>query len=60
MTITRKQALAAFLILVAVAAAGAWLFTPRSRAVATVAITPAPASRILAVNGRIRPRQLHI
>lgn len=56
MTITRKQALAALLILIAVAAASAWLFTPRSRAVATLAITPAPASRILAVNGRIRPR----
>ncbi len=35
---------------------GYWLFAPRDPEVATLIIKKAPAERILAVNGRIRPR----
>jgi len=45
-------ALAAF----ALAIAGYWFFAPRDQAVATLIVRGAPADRILAVNGRIRPR----
>lgn len=40
----------------ALAIAGYWLFAPRDKAVATFVVKRAPADRILAVNGRIRPR----
>ncbi len=45
-------ALAAF----ALAITGYWLFAPRDPEVATLIIKKAPADRVLAVNGRIRPR----
>ncbi len=40
----------------ALAIAGYWLFAPRGQAVATLTVQKAPADRVLAVNGRIRPR----
>ena len=40
----------------ALAIAGYWFFAPRDQAVATLIVRAAPADRILAVNGRIRPR----
>ncbi len=41
---------------VALALAGYWLLTPREDEVATIVAKIAPAERILAVNGRVRPR----
>ncbi len=38
------------------ALAGGWLLMPRERDVAVVVAAEAPAERVLAVNGRIRPR----
>jgi len=40
----------------ALAITGYWLFAPRDPEVATLTVKRAPADRILAVNGRIRPR----
>ncbi len=40
----------------ALAIAGYWLFAPRGQAVVTLTVQKAPADRVLAVNGRIRPR----
>jgi RND family efflux transporter MFP subunit len=40
----------------ALAITGYWLFAPRDPEVATLIIKKAPADRVLAVNGRIRPR----
>lgn len=45
-------ALATFVL----ALTGYWVLVPREKAVATVLIKAAPVDRILAVNGRIRPR----
>lgn len=46
---------AAGLVLLVLAAS--WLWTPRPKEVTAVQVDNAPAQRILAVNGRIRPRQ---
>lgn len=43
-------------VLGALALAGCWALAPKERQVATIAAQMAPANRILAVNGRIRPR----
>lgn len=51
----RRIAIAAFAI-VFMAAAAWWALAPREKEVATIAAREAPAERILAVNGRIRPR----
>lgn len=51
----RRIAIAAS-VMVLLAAAAWWLLTPRAKDVATIAIREAPAERVLAVNGRIRPR----
>ena len=40
----------------ALAITGYWLFAPRDPEVATLVVKKAPADRVLAVNGRIRPR----
>lgn len=52
---SRRNVLVA-LAAVALAIAGFWLFAPRDNAVATFTVKRATADRILAVNGRIRPR----
>lgn len=44
------------LLVLAIAIAGAWLLWPRPPQVQTIPITAADATRVLAVNGRIRPR----
>ena len=44
------------LALVLLALLGFWLLAPRQKEVATILIEAAPAQRLLAVNGRIRPR----
>jgi len=46
----------AALATIVLASAGYWLLAPREKAVATFVVKTAPAERILAVNGRIRPR----
>lgn len=51
----RKLFLAALATIV-LAAAGYWLLAPREKEVTTFVVKTAPAERILAVNGRIRPR----
>ena len=51
----RKLFLAALATIVLVSA-GYWLLAPRGKEVATFVVKTAPAERILAINGRIRPR----
>lgn len=46
----------AALAITILAAAGYWLIMPRTKEVATFVAQVAPAERVLAVNGRIRPR----
>ena len=41
---------------IVLALAGYWFLVPRDKAVATIIVKTAPSERILAVNGRIRPR----
>lgn len=43
-------------MLVLLAVAGYWLFTPRDKEVSALLLQVAPAQRVLAVNGRVRPR----
>ncbi len=52
----RRRILFVALAALALAIAGYWLFAPRDPEVATLIIKKAPADRVLAVNGRIRPR----
>ncbi|MCB5426468.1 efflux RND transporter periplasmic adaptor subunit [Altererythrobacter sp. CC-YST694] len=56
MKLTRKQILPVALIVLLLAVAGYWMFAPREREVAAIRVEAEPATRILAVNGRIRPR----
>lgn len=56
MKLTRKQTILTVLVVLVLAIAGYWMLAPRERPVATISAKMAPASRILAVNGRIRPR----
>jgi HlyD family secretion protein len=56
MKFSRKHLLPVALIVLGLVVAGYWLLAPRDREVATITAELAPASRILAVNGRIRPR----
>jgi HlyD family secretion protein len=51
-----RQIILVALAAIVLAIAGYWLFVPREKAVGTILIKAAPADRILAVNGRIRPR----
>lgn len=53
---TSRQILLVALAVIGLAIAGYWLFLPREKAVATLLVTAAPADRVLAVNGRVRPR----
>lgn len=46
----------AALATIVLGSAGYWLLAPREKAVVTFVVKTAPAERILAVNGRIRPR----
>lgn len=56
MKFSKKHAFLALLGLIILLAAGYWALDPRERLVSTIRAEFAPASRILAVNGRIRPR----
>jgi multidrug efflux pump subunit AcrA (membrane-fusion protein) len=51
----RKLVLAVLAAIVLVSA-GYWLLTPREKEVAAFVVKTAPVDRILAINGRIRPR----
>ena len=59
MKIRIRQFLFASLALIALALAVYWFFSPDQKEVATFVVEMAPADRILAVNGRVRPR-LHV
>ena len=52
----RNKILLVVLGTLALVIAGYWALAPKERRVTTIAAEEAPASRILAVNGRIRPR----
>ena len=56
MKIASRRIILVALAAAALAIAGYWLFAPRDKAVATIFVKRASADRILAVNGRIRPR----
>jgi len=56
MKIKPPHLLLAALATIALALAGYWFLVPREKTVAVYAVKLAPADRILAVNGRIRPR----
>lgn len=56
MNIKTRQFIFAGLAIVLLALAGYWLFAPRTKQVDTFVAEVAPAERVLAVNGRIRPR----
>jgi len=56
MTITRRRALLGVLALALAAGGLYWLLAPRPVEVAVLTTQLAPAERVLAVNGRIRPR----
>lgn len=56
MKISHRSIWLAALAAIALAVAGYWLFVPREKTVSVVVIKTAAAQRILAVNGRIRPR----
>lgn len=51
-----KPLLVGVLALVLLALAGYWFLAPREKEVATLLVEAAPAQRLLAVNGRVRPR----
>ncbi|CCW16740.1 hypothetical protein EBBID32_10780 [Sphingobium indicum BiD32] len=56
MKISTRQSIFAGLALILLALAGYWLLVPRTKEVVTFVSQVAPAERVLAVNGRIRPR----
>jgi len=56
MKMNTRQFILAGLALILLALAGYWLLVPRTKEVATFIAQVAPAERVLAVNGRIRPR----
>ena len=56
MKITPKTLVLGLLALIVLAAIGYWAMAPRDREVAAITVEPAAAQRLLAVNGRIRPR----
>ena len=53
---TTRKALLATLAVIAMVAAAYWFLVPREKEVLTLTVKVARAERILAVNGRIRPR----
>ena len=56
MKISKRQFLLVALATIALLFAGYWFLVPREQHVGTILVTIAPADRVLAVNGRIRPR----
>ncbi len=56
MKISNRSIWLVALAIIVLAGAGYWLLVPREKTVAAVEIKAAAAERILAVNGRIRPR----
>lgn len=56
MTMKPSRIFLGLLTLAVLALAGYWLLAPRDKEVATIVTQAAPAQRVLAVNGRIRPR----
>jgi RND family efflux transporter MFP subunit len=56
MNFKSKRLILGALAVILVAALGYWMLAPREKQVATLVVAVAPAERILAVNGRIRPR----
>ena len=56
MKLVSRQSVLVALVVIVLALAGFWFFVPREKAVATIVVKTAAAERILAVNGRIRPR----
>ena len=56
MKVASRQIILVALAAAALAIAGYWLFAPRAQAVVTLIVKRALADRILAVNGRVRPR----
>ena len=56
MKIASRQIILVALAAAALAIAGYWFFAPRYQAAATLIVKRALADRILAVNGRVRPR----
>ena len=56
MKLNSRQIVLVALATAVLAFAGYWFFEPREKAVATLLISTAPVDRLLAVNGRIRPR----
>lgn len=56
MAITSRRMILVALAAAALALAGYWFLVPRDKTVATLVIKRAPADRVLAVNGRVRPR----
>lgn len=56
MTKNKRRLILAAVALILLALAGYWLLAPRTAEVATFEAKFAPAERVLAVNGRIRPR----
>ena len=56
MKVASRQIILVALAAAALAIAGYWFFAPRDQAVATLIVKRALADRILAVNGRVRPR----
>ena len=56
MKINSRQTLIVVVTAIVLALAGYWFVVPRDKAVATILVKTEPSERILAVNGRIRPR----
>lgn len=56
MRLNTRQIVLVALAAAVLALAGYWFLVPREKAVATLLIKTGPADRVLAVNGRIRPR----
>ena len=56
MKLSSRQIVLVALAAIVLALIGYWFLVPREEAVATYLIKSAPADRILAVNGRVRPR----
>lgn len=56
MKIKAQKIFLAALATIVLGSAGYWLLAPREKPVATFVVKTAPAERILAINGRIRPR----
>ena len=56
MKVASRQIILVALAAAALAIAGYWFFAPRAQAVVTLIVKRALADRILAVNGRVRPR----